>query len=137
MLVENRNKTASKGCLMAMLSKEDTAKILQFSKQLINEEDLYLENGEYGRETESHITIRYGFLKDLNELEIRQLIKGQRKFLVEIFGLDKFDPHPKYDVAVFKVNSPVLRKLNEASGVYLNECDYPDYNPQLTLAYVQ
>ena len=138
MLMEDRsNQTAKKGCLMAMLSEEDTAKILKFSKQLINDEDLYLEDNEYGRESESHVTIRYGFLKDLNELEIRHLIQGQKSFMMEIFGLDKFASHPNYDVAVFKVNSPVLKKLNELSGIHLNENEYPDYNPHLTLAYVQ
>jgi len=137
MLTENRDVSARKGCLMAMLSEEDTAKILKFSKQLINDEDLYLEGNEYGREMESHVTIRYGFLKDLNELDIRQLIQGQKPFMMEIFGLDKFAPHPSYDVAVFKVNSPVLKKLNELSGAHLNESDYPDYIPHLTLAYVK
>lgn len=137
MLTENRDTTARRGCLMAMVSEEDTAKILQFSKQLIKNEDLYLEGNEYGRETESHITIRYGFLKDLNELEIRHLIQGQKPFMAEIIGLDKFAPHPNYDVAVFKVNSPVLKRLNELSGIHLNENEYPDYNPHLTLAYVQ
>ena len=137
MLTENRDASARRGCLMAMLSKEDTAKILKFSKQLIKDEDLYLEGNEYGRENESHVTIRYGFINDLNEIEIRQLLKGHKPFVVEIEGLDKFDTHPSYDVAMFKVSSPVLRKLNEMSGIHLNECDYPDYNPHLTLAYVQ
>ena len=85
MLTENRDETARKGCLMAMLSKEDTAKILQFSKQLISEDDLYIdENNEYGRETESHVTIRYGFLKDLNELDVRQLLKGHKPFWLSL-----------------------------------------------------
>jgi hypothetical protein len=137
MLTENRDATAKKGCLMAMISKEDTDKILKFNKQLINDSDLYIENGEYGRETECHVTIRYGFINDLNELQVRQLLKGQKPFMVELIGLDKFVSSPQYDVAMFKVSSPVLKKLNEMSGIYLNENDYPDYNPHLTLAYVQ
>ena len=138
MLIENRsNQTARKGCLMAMVTKEDTDKILKFCKQLIKEEDLYLEGNEYGRESDSHVTIRYGFLKDLNELDVRHLIKGQKQFMIELFGLDKFDSSPKYDVAMFKVNSPVLKQLNEASGKFLNENDYPDYKPHMTLAYTQ
>ena len=67
------------------------------------------------------MTIRYGFLKDLNELDIRQLLKGHKPFMVEIFGLDKFDSTPKYKVSMFKVSSPVLKQLNELSGIYLNE----------------
>lgn len=137
MLTENRDKTATKGCLMAMIPKESSDAILKFNKQLINDNDLYIENGEYGRENECHITIRYGFIKDLNELEIRQLIQKQKPFMAELIGLDKFVSAPQYDVAMFKVSSPVLKKLHEMSGIYLNESDYPDYNPHLTLAYVQ
>jgi 2'-5' RNA ligase len=137
-LLEDRsNQTAKKGCLMAMISKESVAPILKFNKQLINEEDLYIEENEYGRETKPHITIRYGFLKDLNELDIRQLLKGHKKFMVEIYGLNKFDTHPKYDVAMFKVSSPVLKQLNELSGIYLNESNYIEYFPHITLSYLK
>ena len=57
--------------------------------------------------------------------------------MVELIGLDKFVSSPQYDVVMFKVSSPVLKKLNELSCVYLNENDYPDYNPHITLAYIQ
>lgn len=138
MLTEDRsNLTARKGCLMAMLSKNDSNLIVEFGKKLIKDENLYVENNEYGRETEGHITIRYGFIEDLNELQIRQLLKGQKSFVVELIGLNKFDSDPKYDVAVFKANSPVLKKLHELSGVHLNETNYPNYDAHLTLAYVK
>jgi hypothetical protein len=137
-LMENRtNQTAKKGCLMAMIPQDKTNAIVNFGKRLIKDSDLYLEGNEYGRETEGHVTIRYGFLKDLNELEIRQLITGQKPFIVELYGLDKFDSDPKYDVAMFKASSPVLKQLNEMSGIYLTESEYNEYNPHLTLAYVQ
>lgn len=138
MLLEDRsNATAKKGCLMAMVPKDVAEKLHRFNQKLIKEEHLYLEGDEYGRETEPHITIRYGFLKDLNELDIRQLLKGHKKFMVELYGLNRFDTHPNYDVAKFQVSSPVMKQLNELSGVYLNESDYRDYSPHLTLAYVQ
>jgi 2'-5' RNA ligase len=137
MLTEDRNNSISHGCLMAMLSKEVSEKIINFGKRVIGEDQLYTEGNEFGRESESHVTIKYGFTKDLNELEIRQLLKDQKPFMVEIFGLDKFTTNPKFDVAVFKVNSPVLSKLNEAASKFPNDDEYPEYNPHLTLAYVQ
>ena len=138
LLTEDRsNQTARKGCLMAMIPQDKTNMIVDFGKRLIKEEDLYLEGNEYGRETEGHVTIRYGFLKDLNELEIRQLIQGQKSFIVELVGLDKFDINPKYDVAKFVVSSPVLKRLNEMSSIYLNENEYGEYSPHLTLGYVK
>lgn len=138
MLTEDRsNLTARKGCLMAMLSQEDCAKIVDFGSKLIKEEDLYLEGDEYGREREGHITVRYGFTRDLNELEIRQLIQGVKPFVVELIGLDRFTNPPQYDVAVFKASSPVLTQLNELTNIYPNETDFPDYNPHLTIAYTK
>lgn len=138
MISEDRSSlTTRKGCLMAMLTKEDCEQIFNFGKRLVGDGDLYLEGDEYGREREGHVTIRYGFTKDLNELEVRQLLTGINPFMMELTGLDKFTNPPNYDVAVFKVDSPVLRRLNEASGKYPNETDFPDYKPHLTIAYVQ
>jgi 2'-5' RNA ligase superfamily len=138
MLNEDRGKKSlRRGCLMAMLSQEDTATIVEFGKRLIGDRDLYTEGNEFGREHEGHITIRYGFTKDLNELEIRQLLEGHKPFLVEIEGLDIFDASPQYNVSMFKVSSPVLKILNEISGIYPNEQTFPDYNPHITLAYTK
>lgn len=138
MLTEDRsNLTARRGCLMALLRPEDCAKIVDFGQRLIRDEDLYLEGEEYGREKDGHVTIRYGFTRDLNELEVRQLLKGIKPFMVELTGLDRFTNPPQYDVAVFKVSSPVLSYLNELSGVYPNVTDFPDYNPHITIAYTK
>ena len=134
---DRSNLTARRGCLMAMLSKKDSNLIVEFGKRLVRDEDLYIENNEYGRELEGHCTIKYGYLKDLNELEIRQLIEGQKSFMVELVGLDKFTNDPRYDVAMFKASSPVLKRLNELSSIYLTESEYNEYTPHLTLAYVQ
>ena len=138
MLIENRDSTAKKGCLMAMLPKKDSDLIVEFGKRLIRDDGLYYEGDEYGREKSPlHCTIRYGFIRDLNELEVRQLIKGQKQFIIELIGLNKFDPDPKYSVSVFKVNSPVLKRLNELSGIYPNETNYPEYKQHITIGYVK
>jgi len=138
MLTEDRNLSARRGCLMCMIPKSDSDLIVEFGKKLVRDEELYIENDEYGRESSPcHITLRYGFLKDLNELEIRQLIQGQKPFIVELIGLDKFEDNPQYKVAMFKVSSPVLKRLNELSSIYLTENNYPEYQPHLTLCYVK
>jgi len=128
--------------LMAIVDESVGSKILEFNKKLIKEEDLYHkinENGEdeFGREKECHVTIRYGFTKDLNELDVRQLLKGQQEFLVETDELNTFDTNPEFDVVKFSVASPILTKLNKLSGIYPNKSDFPDYNAHLTLAYVK
>ena len=143
MLLERQiNQTEKLGCLMGMVDESISKKILEFNNKLIKEEDLYHkidDKGvdEFGREKESHVTIRYGFTKDLNELDVRQLLKGHKEFLIELNGLDIFDTNSEFDVVKFNVNSPVLNLLNELSGIYPNKSDYPNYHPHITLAYVK
>lgn len=139
MLLEKRTSksTEGKGCLMAMISKDVCKALQKFNHKLIKDEDLYIEDDEFGREKDCHVTIRFGFTKDLNELDVRQLLKGQKEFTVEIYELDKFEPTDTYDVIMFKVKSPIMEKLNQLSSIYPNESDFPDYHPHITLAYVK
>ena len=55
------------GCLMAMILPEHSKLINNFCNKIIDDDDLYIEGNEYGRENESHVTIRYGFNPDLND----------------------------------------------------------------------
>ena len=143
LLERNVNQSEKLGCLMAMADVDISKKLVDFGKKLIKDEDLYHEineegQDEYGREqSPMHITIRYGFLKDLNELDIRQLLKGQKEFLVETNNLDIFDTNQNFDVVKFGIKSPILNKLNGLSGVYPNKNDFPNYHSHLTLGYVK
>lgn len=144
MLLERKIDQAERlGCLMAMVDEDVSKKLVNFGKKLIKDEDLYHEinkdgKDEYGREqSPMHITVRYGFTKDLNELDVRQLLKGHKEFLVELYELDMFTDSPDFDVIKFKAKSPILNQLNEISGIYPNHNDYPEYLPHLTLGYVK
>ena len=139
LMSENRSQISDrKGCLMAMVDNVISEKIFNFGKKIIKEEILYTEDKEFGRENSPlHCTIRYGFTRDLNELEVRQLIKGHKPFTMEIVGMDKFDTNPDYDVVKFRVESQALRELHEASSIYPNESNFPNYDAHMTLAYVK
>src|SRR5579862_8105873 len=130
------------GCLMAMVDSSVCSTLMEFGKKIIKDEDIYHQvnekgEDEYGREHECHVTIRYGFTKDLNELEVRQLLAGRKKFNVKVTGLDIFDSNPEFDVVKFVIESPVLTQLNMLTQIYPNKTDFPDYHPHLTLAYVK
>lgn len=138
-----KNTTSKKlGCLMALIDKNTSKKLINFGKKIIKDEDLYHEINEdgideYGREESCHITLKYGFTKDLNELDVRQLLEGQKQFMVEIYELDMFTNNQNFDVVKFKVKSPELNQLNELSGIYPAQNDYSEYSPHLTLGYVK
>lgn len=136
MLNEDRNSTISKGCLMAMIPKEIGVLITNFGKKIIPDEDLYIKDGEFGRETESHVTVRYGFTKDLNELEIRQIIGNQEPFEITFEKLDKFESDD-FDVVILRSENPIIKKWHKMLGIYPNESEFSDYKQHMTIAYVK
>lgn len=137
MLNEDRSSsTVSHGCLMAMIPEEVAKTLVEFGKKIIPDEDLYIKDGEFGRETESHITIRYGFTKDLTELEIRSVLDNQAEFTVKFFKLDKFESE-EFDVIILRCESPIIQKWYELLSMYPNEETFKDYKQHLTIAYVK
>ncbi len=146
LITEERNESVEYGCLMALFPKDISEKIVKFGKRIIKDEDLYKEGNEFGREKEGHVTIRYGFTKDLTEVEIRRLLKGQKQFVVELYGIGKFEGQPNnteakpqpYDVIYFKAKSDVLTKLNEETKQFPHVETYGGiYRAHATIAYVQ
>jgi GH24 family phage-related lysozyme (muramidase) len=124
-----------KGCLMAMANERSARIIQEWSKKYIPDNILYLEGNDYGREMETHVTILYGFIKDLTPDQVNSIIKDTKPFPIQIKGIQVFSK-PDYDVITLKVESPELTRLNEISKQFPYKSSYPVYNPHLTLAYV-
>lgn len=133
---ENRGASIDRGCLMAMVGPDYTKYLNDLNYKLIRDEDLYIKNGEFGRELECHATIKYGFFPDLNELDVRQIIKEQSQFVIRLTAISKFE-NELFDVIKFDVESPVLTRLNENACKYPNDDKYPTYHPHMTIAYVK
>jgi len=138
MLKEERTSTVDKGCLMANILKPYQKMLVDFGKQLVKDDDLYIVGDEYGREKETHVTILYGFVPELNELQIRKILQGVEPFTITLTGIDTFKNEEEgFDVVKFTVESSVLRQLNERAKKYPNQNDFPNYSPHLTIAYVK
>jgi 2'-5' RNA ligase len=124
------------GCIMAIVDDSSANKIVEINKKLIPDDILYFEEGqEYGRETEPHVTIKYGLTTNYSESDIQKLVSYVKPFKITLTSIDLFK-NPKFDVVKFNVESNVLRKLNKLISKLPNEDKYPVYNPHLTLAYV-
>ena len=104
----------------------------------IPESKLYTEegNGNYGREDNPHVTVRYGLdiddpvkLKKLSELPPIKVKMGE----VSIFEADK------YDVVKVDVESEGLRAANKKVGELVDVPGetFKDYKPHATIAYVK
>ena len=138
LLTEDRTEV-DHGCLMAMVKKEDATRIIKLNKKLIPESILYKEGDEYGRESEIHLTLFYGYTVDLTEDQIKDIIKDQSQFPVELTKISQFKNGKEkgYDVVICEANSDILNKLNDKASEFPNENEYPNYKQHLTLGYVK
>ena len=137
LLTEERFRSAPYGCLMAKAEDGYSQKIIDFGKKIIQDSILYTKNNEFGREKEPHITIKYGFEPDLNEIQIRKILKDIKPFHVRVKGLSIFNTNSEYDVVKFDIEFPTLNDLNKKCSKFPNHDEYPIYRPHLTIAYVQ
>lgn len=126
-----------KGCLMAMVLPVHAKIIQNWSKKYIPEDILYYDGSDYGREMDTHATIFYGFTPDINDEQVKGVIKNTLPFNINLLMVDVFDTNPNYDVVILKVNSPELIRLNSICKKFPNENEYPDYKQHITLAYVR
>lgn len=64
------------GCLMAVIDPIVGSNIIKYGKEMIPDSNLYFLTGDdgYGRDDEPHVTLKYGFSKDLTDSEIKDII---------------------------------------------------------------
>ena len=127
------------GCLSLDLPKETADFLQMWSRTNIPDEALYVEeDGGKGRETESHVTVKYGLHEEEPSLRMRSIVGNTKAFPVQLGAVSLFTDNPKYDVVKLGVKSPWLRALNaRVRGSLPNTETYPTYQPHCTLAYVR
>lgn len=104
----------------------------------ISHEDVYTgTDGTYGLETEPHATVLYGLHEQVHKDLVYRVCGGLSKPLeVEILGDSAFE-NEDYDVLKLDVESPMLRKMNEALKSFPYTNDYDSYKPHMTIAYLK
>jgi 2'-5' RNA ligase len=124
------------GCLMANIVDEHARKILDLNYDLIDEKSLYKKGSEYGRESQCHVTIKYGFTKSYSDSEMKKHIKSIKPFKINTTRISIFE-NDDFDVVKLDVSSKILHDLNEKFSELPNEDEHPKYHPHITLAYVK
>lgn len=134
------NRHVEKGCLMALVEPTYGPHIVRIGKTAIPPEILYTdpEDPTYGYDEEPHVTLKYGFLPDLNKRDVAGILKGVKPFNIVLNALTQFN-NDKYDVVKFDVdkNNQPLMELRQRCDRYPNDDSYPNYHPHMTMAYVQ
>lgn len=113
--------------------------ILDWNKLNIPDDVLHTDaDGGKGREREPHVTVKYGLLAQEVPDELRAIAKDTAPFPVFLGRVSLFTTNPEFDVVKIDVESPWLRELNRrVSEAIPHEDTYPQYQPHLTLAYVE
>jgi 2'-5' RNA ligase len=113
------------------LPKEIADKIFAFGRR-IPDKDL----ADNGRETEPHITIKYG-LHGWDSKFVEEALAGEGPVTVK-FGKVSLFENDDFDVVKVDVESPGLHRLNKKiAESQPNTETFPDYKPHITIAYVK
>jgi 2'-5' RNA ligase len=123
---------------MAYIEPSSASKIVEIGKKLVTDKILFTMPGEdYGRETSPHVTIKYGFSKDLTDEEVKKIIGKTKPFSVTANGLSTFDGED-FQVVKFDIRTDgVLLEMRKLCDAYPNKDAHPTFHPHLTLAYVK
>lgn len=121
-------------CLMAVIPRDVAARILRWNKVLIPEDVL---DPEEGRESEPHVTVKFGLHEAKPSDKLKKLIANTQPFKIKLGKTSIFE-NEKYDVVKLSVESKAIHAFNAAVKKAVQTTDtYPTYIPHLTLAYVK
>lgn len=101
----------------------------------IDKDDIYDEVG-YGLEKETHITLLYGYPKEVEVKDIKNIIGNLDSFYIEIQETSIFQ-NDSYDVLKFDVNHDILYMLNDSLKQLPNTSTFPDYHPHMSVSYIK
>ncbi len=120
-------------------SPELSKRLKRWGYKNISASDVYKEEDDSkGRETTSHVTIKYG-LHTTNADDVKKLVAGFGPFTVELGKASRFAPPGKpNDVVKVDVFGDRLHALHSLLGDRLENSDeWTEYRPHATFAYIK
>jgi len=114
----------------------EAEKVKSFGRS-IPDDIIYLKpyDNSFGRETNPHVTIKYG-LHNNNVEPVEEKVKGFGKVKIELGKISLFTPQ-EYDVVKIEVLGDDIFRLNKKIAELPNAETHPEYNPHITIAYVR
>jgi len=127
------------GCLM--LDLKYRIKNWKDILKIIDPDDVYdNDTKEYGLEKEPHITVLFGFDKNVVGKNVEDLFEDfSQNVKLQIKGISVFPPREGslFEVVKFDIVSEDLQKLNEMCRQLPHKNSFPEYHPHMTIAYVK
>lgn len=118
------------------LSSDIAKRIMDWGKENIPDEEVADEDDTKGREDNPHITILYGIVNN-DPQQVIDLLQGKTQATATL-GKISFFENDDYDVVKISVESEDLAAFQKIlwDGVE-HESDYPEYEPHVTISYVE
>lgn len=132
--VEKSTSRNSFGCAMLYVAFEELAEV----QSLIDPNDVYNEVNDqsYGFEDEPHITLLYGFKRNVTADDIEEVTDMFTYFTCKLSNPSLFSSE-KYDVLKFDVVGDNLKETNKQLKQLKHKPTHPIYHPHLTVAYLK
>ncbi len=104
----------------------------------ISASDVYEDEDIKGRESDTHVTVKYGLHTNDPE-DVRDAIRGFGSFSIELDKVSRFvNPDKPFDVVKIEIHSDRLHELYSLLGEKLENSDeWPEYRPHATFAYIK
>lgn len=104
---------------------------------IVNMDDIYTIDDEFGIENDPHITILYGLDKEVGIEDVKSLCKPLAEYETTIDSISIFECEG-YDVLKFNVNCPNVKETNsELTDTFEYTSDFDEYIPHMTIAYLK
>ena len=136
-LLERNNANLSYGCIL-LKSDMDILDDWAPKISIVDKEDIYEKDDDYGYEKEPHITIVYGIHQD--EVDKKELYEKIKELIKPItVTIDSINIFENDDYDVVKYDVPSTKQLKEYRKELLkfpNTQEFKDFNPHMTIAYV-
>jgi len=130
------NRDFSYGWTAVEMDKNLTNKIVNWGRRNISDEEIYDKKG-FGREVESHITLKYGLVTE-NLKMVKELLKDEKIIKAKLGKIGYFSKNPLFDVCIIRIDSPDLHRINKIiSDNLVTEDSFPVYQPHCTIAYMK
>lgn len=131
-MVTKRRPTVHASATTQINLPKETAQVFRNASATVEEADLV---GK-GRETEPHITVKYGLSGDGLD-KVKEILAKTPPIAVKLGKTSLFEGEDQ-DVVKVDVDSPELTAVHEAiKGAVPNEETHPEYKPHVTVAYVK
>lgn len=127
------------GCAMVELNDENFQNMFNEVTLNIDKADVYEEPGQttHGIEDNPHLTLLYGFEKEVKIEDIKSKLRGFKDITIEIDGVGLFE-NEKFDVLKFNVKSTQqLNDIHNKLSELPNKDKYDNYVPHITIAYLK